>query len=249
MPQPRPLVIPRWIVGALMAAVVVLGGCQRLAAGRVPVRQPREPARPVRRPGPGGHLGGGRPVQVDLHRPGPGPGPEGVRRAEGRARGAGRDGPPEQERLRGGDRLPRPRGGRVGTARPAGRPGCARSSARRCAGATACPTCRAAGSRPILNAVRFATPSGPRLLLSASPEKAYAEFLQTTLKPLVRSDDDAAFLLDGKGAAIAAVPRIRGKADMTSAGRGPSLGRVLDARAASASSRPRRSAARAGARS
>ena len=70
------------------------------------------------------------------------------------------------------------------------------------------------------------TRSGTQLLVSASPEKAYAEFLQTTLKPLVRSSDDAAFLLDGNGAAIAAVPRTRGRVDMRPVAGGHRSGEV-----------------------
>ena len=91
--------------------------------------------------------------------------------------------------------------------RPAVPPASVSSSGARCETATASRTCGPGRIPTVSSAVRYRTRSGPRLLISASPEKAYTEFLQGTLKPLVRSSDGGAFLVDGRGRAIAAVPR------------------------------------------
>jgi signal transduction histidine kinase len=60
----------------------------------------------------------------------------------------------------------------------------------------------------IASAVRLTTPAGPRLLVTASPAKAFTTFLGSTLKPLAGSKGGGgALVVDGRGHPIAAVGR------------------------------------------
>ena len=225
MPQPRPLVIPRWIVGVLMAVVVVLGGASawQLAQSQSDSRESLRNRFADRAPVATAVVDGlfksiftGQAQDLDpkvFGAPGVAAAALDAKAREsnnvyvavidtrGRVLGASA-------------RAPRRRPGLRPYERQALRLGYGLSDVQ-------------GGRIPtILNVVRFPTRSGPRLLVSASPEKAYAEFLQTTLKPLIRSSDDAAFLLDGNGSAIAAVPRIRGRMDMRPVARGRRSGEV-----------------------
>jgi signal transduction histidine kinase len=61
------------------------------------------------------------------------------------------------------------------------------------------------------------TPGGERLLVTASPAKAFTVFLGSTLKPLVGArGDGAALVVDGRGHSIAAVGRSAGVARVLS---------------------------------
>ena len=230
MPQHRPLVIPRRVVGGLMAAVVLLGG-----AGAWQLAQSQADSRASLRD----RFADRAPVATSVV--------DGLFRSifTGQAQdldptvfGAPRVGTAALDAMaRRGKNVyvvvTDARGRVVGAStgaprRPPGLERFERQALRRGYGLS-----DVQGGRvpTLLNAVRFATPSGPRLLVSASPEKAYAEFLQGTLKPLVRSADDAAFLLDGRGQAIAAVPRRAGPVG--------SLGRMAGTRRSGEVSTPR----------
>ena len=248
MPQPRPLVIPRWIVGALMAVVVILGGASawQLAQSQSDSRESlrnrfadRAPVATAVVDGLFNSIFTGQAQDLD---------PKVFGAPEGGARGTGRHGACEQERLRDGDRYPRPRAGRVGPRAPPA----SRAAAVRAAGP-------APGLRPLRRAGRPHPHDRERGPLPHAIGSAAAgqRLAREGLRRVPSDHAQAADPLPRRRGVPAGRERRghrRRARDPQAGGHAPGgRGRAAQAssrpRRASNSSRPRRSAAPAGARS